>query len=160
VSLPRQSPPSVPAPRAVLSTVPSDSHTWNLLFLRLLLEEQGWQVVNLGACVPVETLVTACTTHRPDLVVVSSVNGHGAAEGPDVARAVRSAPGLAGVPLVIGGKLDTSGSSDPADFPQLTEAGFDAVFVGRQAVPGLLALLDRLAAGDGTGRRAFADAAL
>lgn len=41
----------------VLSTIPSDSHTWNLLFLQLLLEEHGCEVTNLGACVPVATLV-------------------------------------------------------------------------------------------------------
>ncbi|WP_328718080.1 cobalamin B12-binding domain-containing protein [Streptomyces sp. NBC_00247] len=143
-------------PHAVLSTIPSDSHTWNLLFLQLLLEEQGWEVTNLGACVPVETLVTESAARPPGLIVVSTVNGHGAEEAPALARAVRAEPALARVPLVIGGKLDTEGGTTPEDRSEFIEAGFDAVLIGPNAVPGLLALLDSLAQ-HGSGR-AYADA--
>lgn len=151
----RRQPPESP-PHAVLSTIPSDSHTWNLLFLQLLLEEQGWEVTNLGACVPVETLVTESAARPPGLIVVSTVNGHGAEEAPVLARAVRAEPALARVPLVIGGKLDTEGSTAPDAHPALTEAGFDAVLIGPNAVPGLLNLLDSLSQ-HGHGR-AYADA--
>lgn len=155
VVYPRHQPPQNP-PHAVLSTIPSDSHTWNLLFLQLTLEEQGWDVTNLGACVPVHTLVTESAARPPGLIVVSTVNGHGAEEAPALARAVRAAPALARVPLVIGGKLDTEGSSDPDAHPALTEAGFDAVLIGPNAVPRLLALLDSLSQrGHG---KAYADA--
>lgn len=151
----RHQPPESP-PRAVLSTIPSDAHTWNLLFLHLLLEEQGWEVTNLGACVPVDTLVTESAAQPPGLVVVSTVNGHGAEEAPALARALRAVPALARVPLVIGGKLDTEGSVAPDAHPALTEAGFDAVLTGPNAVPRLLALLDSLSQrGHG---RAYADA--
>ncbi|WP_299541539.1 cobalamin B12-binding domain-containing protein [uncultured Streptomyces sp.] len=143
-------------PHAVLSTIPSDSHTWNLLFLQLLLEEQGWEVTNLGACVPVETLVTECAARPPGLIVVSTVNGHGAEEAPALARAVRAEPALARVPMVIGGKLDTRGSTTADTHPAFTEAGFDAVLTGPNAVPGLLTLLDSLRQ-HGHGR-AYADA--
>ncbi|MFI0242121.1 cobalamin B12-binding domain-containing protein [Streptomyces sp. NPDC016845] len=136
--------PSESPPHAVLSTIPSDSHTWNLLFLQLVLEEQGWEVTNLGACVPVSTLVTESAARPPGLIVVSTVNGHGAEEAPALARAVRAEPALAQVPLVIGGKLDTRGATGPDARPELTDAGFDAVLTGPNAVPRLLALLDSL----------------
>jgi methylaspartate mutase sigma subunit len=147
--------------KVVLSTIPSDAHTWNLLFLQLLLEEHGCAVTNLGACVPVETLVAESVRCRPDLIVLSTVNGHGVHEGLDVARAVRGRRELDGVPLVIGGKIDTAGSRTAADFRPLLDAGFDAVHVGVTAVPDFLALLERLPSvgHDGTGRRAYVDAA-
>ncbi|MCX4744347.1 cobalamin B12-binding domain-containing protein [Kitasatospora sp. NBC_01287] len=132
--------------KVVLSTIPSDSHTWNLLFLQLLLEEHGCAVTNLGACVPVATLVGESAQSRPDLIVISTVNGHGLHEGQDLARAVRASAELRQVPLVIGGKIDTAGSGADTDFLPLFEAGFDAVLVGETAVPELLALLDRLPA--------------
>lgn len=144
----------------MLSTIPSDSHTWNLLFLQLLLEEHGCEVTNLGACVPLTTLVTESTQCRPDLIVISTVNGHGLHEGVNVARAVRATDELRDVPLVIGGKIDTSGSHAAAGFRPLLEAGFDAVLVGATAVPDLLSLLDRVPSAGSTGTRetAYADA--
>ncbi|MCX4391838.1 cobalamin-dependent protein [Streptomyces sp. NBC_00053] len=140
---PHRQPPDSPR-HAVLTTIASDSHTWNLLFLQLLLEEQGWEVTNLGACVPVDVLIEEATARPPGLIVVSTVNGHGAEEAPGLARAVRAVPTLARVPLVVGGKLDTSGTIAPDVHASLTDAGFDAVLTGANAVPGLLALLEAL----------------
>ncbi|MGY3061144.1 methylaspartate mutase sigma subunit [Streptomyces sp. TE3672] len=140
---PHRQPPDSPR-HAVLTTIASDSHTWNLLFLQLLLEEQGWEVTNLGACVPVDVLIEEATARPPGLIVVSTVNGHGAEEAPGLARAVRAVPVLARVPLVVGGKLDTSGTIAPDVHASLTDAGFDAVLTGANAVPGLLALLEAL----------------
>ncbi|MCR6485766.1 cobalamin-dependent protein [Amycolatopsis sp. OK19-0408] len=112
----------------VLATIASDSHTWNLIFLELLLREWGHRVVNLGPCVPDALLRGECQARRPDLVVISTVNGHGADEGARLARTLRAAPGLGTVPLVIGGKLGT-GQEDPlVSARNLVDAGFSAVF--------------------------------
>ncbi|MGQ4416103.1 methylaspartate mutase, partial [Streptomyces sp. SAS_269] len=35
-------------PVVVVSSLASDAHTWNLVFLQLLIEESGFDVVNLG----------------------------------------------------------------------------------------------------------------
>ncbi len=113
------------APRTVVTSVSSDAHTWNLVYLQLVLEELGHRVTNLGACVPDAELVGRAAAARPDLVVISSVNGHGARDGLRVIRAVRAHPVLAATPVVIGGKLDTTGGNHEAE---LRAAGFDAVF--------------------------------
>ncbi|TWP46717.1 cobalamin B12-binding domain-containing protein [Lentzea tibetensis] len=110
----------------VLSSVASDSHTWNLVYLQLVLEEQGHDVVNLGACVPDDLLVAECLRCDPDLVVLSSVNGHGSQDGERVVRRLRACPELAGTPVVIGGKLGVDG--DGRHTGNLLRAGFDAVF--------------------------------
>lgn len=121
---------------AVVTTVASDAHTWNLVYLELLLEEWGHRVTNLGPCVPDDLLVSECVRLRPDLIVVSSVNGHGARDGARAITALRSNPGLAATPVVIGGKLGISGAGDASPAAILLEAGFDAVFEdGQGAAP-------------------------
>jgi methylaspartate mutase sigma subunit len=115
--------------RILLSTTSSDSHTWNLMFLQLLLEERGHEVVNLGPCVPDELLVETARSCRPSAIVSSTVNGHGRIDGARVARAVRRDPETAQLPMMIGGKLGIEGTSSDDEVSRLIEAGFDAVFV-------------------------------
>ncbi|WUQ87232.1 cobalamin B12-binding domain-containing protein [Kitasatospora purpeofusca] len=112
----------------VVTTMASDSHTWNLVFLQLLLEELGHRVTNLGACVPDELLVSECRRIEPDLIVLSSVNGHGYHDGLRVIPALRACPELAATPTVIGGKLGIAGSGDPERQRSLLAAGYDGVF--------------------------------
>ena len=114
--------------RVLVSSVSSDSHTWNLVLLQLLLEEMGHEVVNLGPCVPDEMLVAECLRLQPNLVVISSVNGHGALDGARLIQRIRSAPDLCDLRVVIGGKLGVRGAETGPKGPALTEAGFDAVF--------------------------------
>ncbi|WEH39228.1 cobalamin-dependent protein [Streptomyces sp. NBC_01218] len=112
----------------LVSSVSSDSHTWNLVFLQLLLEEMGHEVTNIGSCVPDELLIAECRRHRPDLVVISSVNGHGALDGARVVRRLRDEPDLLDLRVVIGGKLGVRGAEAGSYGPDLVAAGFDAVF--------------------------------
>jgi methylaspartate mutase sigma subunit len=116
--------------RVLLSTTSSDSHTWNLMFLQLLLEECGFEVVNLGPCVPDALLVETARSCRPSAIVVSTVNGHGRIDGARVVRAVRRDSQIAQLPMVIGGKLGIEGPSSDDEVSRLLDAGFDAVFIG------------------------------
>jgi methylmalonyl-CoA mutase cobalamin-binding subunit len=113
--------------RVLVSSVSSDSHTWNLVFLQLLLEEMGHEVTNIGSCVPDELLVE-CRRVRPDVVVISSVNGHGALDGARCVRRLRDQPDLRDLRVVIGGKLGVRGAEAGTYGPELLAAGFDAVF--------------------------------
>jgi methylaspartate mutase sigma subunit len=122
--------PPVPGLDVLVTGTASDSHTWNLIFLQLLLEERGHRVTNLGPCVLAETLVAACLTNAPRLVVVSSVNGHGFADGLRAAGRVRARADLAEIIMVIGGRLGVDGRTDPARTARLLAAGYDAVFDG------------------------------
>ncbi|MEU7137060.1 cobalamin-dependent protein [Streptomyces sp. NPDC046261] len=120
--------------RVLVSSVSSDSHTWNLVYLQLLLEEMGHQVHNVGACVPDDLLIRECRRHRPDLVVVSSVNGHGFLDGRRLVTRLRREADLAQLPVVIGGKLGTEGAAVGTYGPELLAAGFTAVFEGDAAI--------------------------
>ena len=112
----------------IVSSLASDAHTWNLVYLQLLLEERGFQVMNLGACVPDELLVAECLDRAPDLVVISSVNGHGYQDGLRVIAQLCRCPALTRTRTVIGGKLGISGVRDGLRANRLLDAGFDAVF--------------------------------
>lgn len=130
--------------RILLSTTSSDSHTWNLMFLQLLLEECGHEVVNLGPCVPDDLLVETARSCRPGAIVISTVNGHGRIDGARVVRAVRRDPEIAHLPVVIGGKLGIEGTSSDDEVSRLLEAGFDAVFTGEAKPDELPTALSRM----------------
>ncbi|MCQ8771164.1 methylaspartate mutase [Streptomyces telluris] len=120
----------------VVSGTESDSHTWNLVYLQLLLEDWGHRVENAGPCIGGADLVSRYAYRAPDLLVLSSVNGHGESDGLRAVGALRAAPELAGTPIVIGGKLGTRGVT-AGDVHggagevtrRLLSAGFSAVFL-------------------------------
>ena len=117
----------------IVSSMASDSHTWNLVYLELLVRELGFDVVNLGACVPDELLESECVSRRPAMLVLSSVNGHGHQDGLRVIQRIRALPELRGLPVVIGGKLGVGGALTADQTAQLLVAGFDAVFDDQQS---------------------------
>ncbi len=112
----------------VVSSLSSDAHTWNLVFLQLLVEELGFPVINLGPCVPPELLVAECVRIRPTVVVLSSVNGHGYHDGLCTIRALRDCRTLAETVVVLGGKLGTSQLHRGEHVGDLLAAGYDAVY--------------------------------
>jgi methylaspartate mutase sigma subunit len=120
--------PSSPGGTVVIAGTASDAHVWNLIYLELLVEEMGHAAVNLGPCVPDRVLVAECCRLRPDLIVIGSVNGHGAADGLRLGPLVRARADLAGVAMVIGGKLGIGGAPDEGARRALLGAGFDRVF--------------------------------
>ncbi|MBO4254981.1 cobalamin B12-binding domain-containing protein [Streptomyces griseorubiginosus] len=115
-------------PSVLITGTSSDAHTWNLIFLQLLLEEWGHDVINLGPCAPDELVLRSALEQRPDLLVVSSVNGHGHQDGLRLVRTLRGRPQLAATTMVIGGKLGTDGLRDLGQLRRLLDAGYDRVF--------------------------------
>ncbi|GHD93245.1 cobalamin B12-binding domain-containing protein [Streptomyces naganishii] len=134
----------LPAKRFVVSSVSSDAHMWNLVFLQLLLEEQGAEVTNLGACVPDELIVEECRRTRPDVLVISTVNGHGHLDGLRLIRRIRSEPDLADLRVVIGGKLGVRGAENIVYAEELALSGFDAVFEADGGIDGFQEFLATL----------------
>lgn len=118
----------------IVTGLASDAHTWNLIFMQLLMEELGCVPVNLGPCVPDEVIISNCLVHFPALVVISSVNGHGYRDGMRVIENLRRCKELAGTAVVIGGKLGITGTESVQHIRNLMEAGFDGVFEGAKSV--------------------------
>lgn len=124
-----------PHPLFLLTTVESDAHTWNLVYIETLLEEHGVETINLGPCVPAEMTIEAIVSHRPDGVIVSSVNGHGFLQGRALYQLAAEHLGDCLPPMLIGGKLSTTEENGPALKRELLALGFEGVFVGRRAIP-------------------------
>jgi methylaspartate mutase sigma subunit len=122
----------------------SDAHTWNLVYLQMLLEERGHRVRNLGACVPVATLVAECLRQVPDLIVIGTVNGHGWQDGEQAISALRRRPELAGTRVVIGGKLGVDGPLGVSYAGRLRAAGADAVFADHTGIGPFRSYVDQL----------------
>jgi methylaspartate mutase sigma subunit len=121
-------------PKALVSSIPSDSHMWNLIFMQLLLEEKGFAVVNLGACVPIEILIKEAHKHKPDLLVISTVNGHGHFEGLQIMTEIKKYQLLKKMQIVIGGKLGILGKENQAFEKKLLDSGFHGVFHGENSL--------------------------
>ncbi len=115
-------------PRAVLTTIPSDSHNWNLIYMQLLLEENDFEVINLGACTTYEEVEQACLEFKPTVIVVSTVNGHGYLEGKTLIEKIRARPELADLPVYIGGKLSTDKNMSYLYSVELEQAGYSGVY--------------------------------
>ncbi|MEA5361094.1 hypothetical protein VA596_16235 [Amycolatopsis sp., V23-08] len=102
--------------KIVLSGV--DTGAWSLVALQVILERCGHEVRNLGARPPVERILEACR-EGPDCLVLSATDG-----GADSARVftrLRTHPALAGLPIVIAGRL-----AQPR--AELLALGFDDAF--------------------------------
>lgn len=133
-------------PRVLLTTVASDAHTWNLVYLSLLLKENGYEVSTLGACPPVPTVVAAARELRPSAIVVSTVNGHGCIDGIGLVQALRRVPVCQDVAVAIGGKLGIAGDIQQQQVARLYGAGCDRVFGDGDGPTGLLSWLSEATA--------------
>ena len=120
-------------PLVIVATTPDDSHAWNLIGIELHLAERGFEVLNLGPCTPEELLAETIRDQRPDLVVLSSINGHGALSLPAVLETLEHYQVKRTAPIVIGGLLTTDPKDTQAAATALTEVGAAGVFTGPQA---------------------------
>ncbi|MFJ7792558.1 cobalamin B12-binding domain-containing protein [Pseudomonas sp. NPDC096950] len=113
----------------LLTTVSSDSHSWNLVFMEFLLNDFGYKVDNMGPNTPMDEVIERLHRRGYAMVVVSTVNGHGYIEGAELARRIRSETNHAEA-LYIGGKICTENDAGTIarHSDTLMAAGFDGVF--------------------------------
>lgn len=92
------------AGRIIVGCSPGDNHTFSALLLTFLLRRRGWDVIYLGADVPINRLLTTVEKTRPDLVVFSAQLLETAASVLDVAHFLEGL-GKQRVPLAYGGYI-------------------------------------------------------
>ncbi|QXI37880.1 hypothetical protein [Pseudomonas xantholysinigenes] len=97
--------------------------------MEFLLSEANYQVHNMGPNTPMRDVVDWLKQHPCDLIVVSTVNGHGYLEGVELAQRIRDEGRFRGS-LCIGGKICTENDAPTLErySHTLLQAGFDAVF--------------------------------
>jgi len=119
-------------PIALLTTIPSDSHNWNLVYIQLFLEEHGFTVVNMGPSVPFYLLLEKCRQLEPSVVIVSTINGHGYIEGKELIRQLKELECMKDIPVFIGGKLSTDANMSSLYAVELEEAGYRKAYDSRE----------------------------
>lgn len=95
------SPPPARPGRILIACPPKEQHVFSLLLLTFLLRRRGWDVIYLGANVPVERLETALAMTKPQLVVMAAQRLTSAAFLVEAAKFLRAQ----GVPLAYGGLI-------------------------------------------------------
>ena len=142
-------------PLALVATTSDDSHSWNLVIVALRLEARGFEVENLGANTPEMLLAERIRDRRPDLVTLSTINGHGYRSIPGVLEALKRYQVKQAAPLVLGGLLTTGPEEEFAMAELLSAEGVSAVFSGPEAWSRFDAFLARscLVGAPGSGRR-------
>jgi DNA-binding transcriptional MerR regulator len=66
------SPAPTRAERIVLACPPGEQHTVSLLVINLFLRRQGWEVIDLGANVPLDRLESMVANLRPQMLIASA----------------------------------------------------------------------------------------
>jgi methylaspartate mutase sigma subunit len=112
----------------------SDSHTWNLIFMELFLKENNCQVRNLGACVSIEEISEETKKFPPDLIIVSSINGHLFQDGIKIINSLNQKFPKKLPPLVIGGRMGVSVIESDFQKKKLHKLGYEGVFVGQNSL--------------------------
>jgi methanogenic corrinoid protein MtbC1 len=90
--------------RAVVCTVEEEMHELAVRCVQLLLEEKGWNVVNLGAHTPFYAMADAIEKHNPQLICVSSTANMALSRNAREYDQLRAAAEKRGVPVVLGGE--------------------------------------------------------
>jgi methanogenic corrinoid protein MtbC1 len=94
-------PPPTRRGRLVAACPPDESHALSLLLVTFLLRRQGWDVVYLGANVPLEQMEATAVATRPDLVIMAAQRLHTAAMLRDMVCLLKEQ----GVPVAYGGLI-------------------------------------------------------
>lgn len=105
--------------RALVACAPGEAHDIGALVVAALLARDGWQVVPLGADIPVADLAATAAVVRPAVVCLSATTASTAARALDAAATLTAAPdapavvyGGQGFAGVIGARPVTGGASE------------------------------------------------
>ncbi|RPI01642.1 MAG: methylaspartate mutase subunit S [Calditrichaeota bacterium] len=88
----------------VTGVIGADVHAIGNKILTYALENAGFQVVNLGVMVSQEEFIAAAVETNADVILVSSLYGHGEIDCHGL-RAKCDEAGLKNIPLIAGGNL-------------------------------------------------------
>lgn len=113
--------------KVVIGTIGSDAHVTGQFVLTRALEDAGFKVIRLGACVPQEEFIEAAVETGADAILVSSLYGMAYFD----CEGLRDKCIEAGVPqvlLYIGGHLGTNREQWSEVEQRFRGLGFDRVY--------------------------------
>lgn len=114
-------------PTLVLGVIGMDVHAVGNKILEYVFTNAGFNVVNLGVMVSQEEFISAAIETAADVIMVSSLYGHGVLD----CRGLRSKcieAGIGRILLYVGGNLVVGKASFPEVEKVFKEMGFDRVY--------------------------------
>lgn len=118
---------AIEAPKVVIGTIGSDAHVTGQFVLTRAMEDAGFQVIRLGACVPQEEFIEAAVETGADAILVSSLYGMAYFDCETLREKCVEA-GLKDILLYIGGHLGTNREKWEEVQTRFHGIGFDRVY--------------------------------
>lgn len=113
--------------KIVLGVIGSDCHAVGNKILDYALTEAGFEVVNIGVLSPQEDFINAAKETNADVIVVSSLYGHGELDCKGMRDRCNEA-GLDGILLYVGGNIVVGKQNWEDVHGRFKAMGFDRVY--------------------------------
>ncbi len=113
--------------KIVIGVIGSDCHTVGNKIIHSKLEENGFDVINIGALSPQIDFINAALESNSDAIIVSSIYGYGELDCQGI-REKCDEYGLKNILLYIGGNIGSSSEEWEKTEKRFKEMGFDRIY--------------------------------
>ena len=113
--------------KIVIGVIGSDCHTVGNKIIHSKLEENGFDVINIGALSPQIDFINAALESNSDARIVSSIYGYGELDGQGI-REKCDEYGLKNILLYIGGNIGSSSEEWEKTEKRFKEMGFNRIY--------------------------------
>jgi len=113
--------------KIILGVIGADVHAVGNKILDYAFTSAGFEVINLGVMVSQEEFIAAAIESAADIIVVSSLYGHGELDCRGLRQKCEEA-GLSGIPIIVGGNLVVGKQPFSEVESRFLAMGFDRVF--------------------------------
>lgn len=111
----------------VIGVIGSDCHAVGNKIIEYALTEAGYNVVNVGVLSPQEDFINAAVETKADMILVSSLYGHGELDCRGMREKCDEA-GLKGIKLYVGGNIVVGKQNWNDVYKRFTAMGFDRIY--------------------------------
>jgi len=111
----------------ILGVIGSDCHAVGNKILDYALTEAGFNVINIGVLSPQEDFINAAVETNADVIIVSSLYGHGEIDCRGMREKCDEA-GLKGILLFVGGNIVVGKQNWNDVYNRFTAMGFNKVY--------------------------------
>ena len=113
--------------KIVIGVIGSDCHTVGNKIIHSKLEENGFDVINIGALSPQIDFINAALESNSDAIIVSSIYGYGELDCQGI-REKCDEYGLKNILLYIGGNIGSSSEEWEKTEKRFKEMSFDRIY--------------------------------
>lgn len=111
----------------VIGVIGSDCHAVGNKIIEYALTEAGYNVVNVGVLSPQEDFINAAVETKADMILVSSLYGHGEIDCRGMREKCDEA-GLKGIKLFVGGNIVVGKQNWDDVYKRFVAMGFDRIY--------------------------------